>query len=437
VYASTGVRAAFAITQDLRDHCIAHAVTALHREINREYHSGPPIARARIRFFNDWEPRMTALHDFLPEPRLHEDDWVTTSASAADAFERAKHFDLARSPLVAALFWLRTLPDRIARADVAPPDLHVDAIGRSSEGFTVLHEDSQQLIVGAVGRFWENEITFAHVSPHEFATFAEPGWGKVAWALRSEQIAGGSRLSIEVAVTATDDASWKQQQRYFRLIGPFSRFIRRHELGLIARELGGELDLDAQRLLPGDALIPQPKAAATNVIVIDAPPTAVWPWLVQMGRGRAGWYSHDLLDNGATPSASAIIPELQKLAVDDILPTGVHGDAGFTVRILDEPRAFVLGALVDTLKGTSAPIAAVKPERYWHSTWAFALEALEGGRTRLCVRARIDYAPDTLPARLRLHALAIIHQFMESEQLKNLKLRAEARAPLAAAAQPS
>jgi hypothetical protein len=381
---------------------------------------------------------MTALHDFLPEPRLHEDDWVTTCATAAQALKHAKQYDLASSPLVAALFWLRTFPDRVGHGAAVPPlDLRVDAIGRTGEGFIVLHEDPQQLIVGAIGRFWENEITFAHVSPQEFPMFAEPGWGKVAWVLRSEDVDGGSRLSIEVAVTATDDASWERQARYFRVIGPFSRFIRRHELALIARELGGELDLDAQRSLQGDALIHHPKASVTDIVVIDAPPTAVWPWLVQMGRGRAGWYSHDRLDNGAIPSASTIIADLQKLNLDDILPTGATGGAGFSVLALDQPRALVLGALVDTKHGTSLPMASVKPDRYWQSTWAFVLEPLAGGRTRLCVRARVDYAPDTLPARMRLHALALIHHFMESEQLKNLKLRAEAGAPLAATAQPA
>lgn len=54
--------------------------------------------------------------------------------------------------------------------------------------------------------------------------------------------------------------------------------------------------------LPGDALVPVPHFTATRVVTIDAPPAAVWPWLVQIGRGRAGFYAYDLLDNAGQPS---------------------------------------------------------------------------------------------------------------------------------------
>ena len=55
--------------------------------------------------------------------------------------------------------------------------------------------------------------------------------------------------------------------------------------------------------LPGDELLPSARFVCTRAVTIAAPPAAVWPWLVQVGCGRAGWYSHDLLDNLARPSA--------------------------------------------------------------------------------------------------------------------------------------
>ena len=75
---------------------------------------------------------------------------------------------------------------------------------------------------------------------------------------------------------------------------------------------------------------PGPDAALveTRGITIDAPPEAVWPWLVQMGYGRGGWYSYDQMDNSA-PSADRIMPELQDLSVGDIMPTWPGG--GFRV----------------------------------------------------------------------------------------------------------
>src|SRR5215211_471483 len=80
--------------------------------------------------------------------------------------------------------------------------------------------------------------------------------------------------------------------------------------------------------LPGDELVPDAEALDTRCLDIVAPPEAVWPWLVQMGYGRGGWYSWDQLDM-SMPSADRIVPELQQLAVGDIVPT--HPGGGFEV----------------------------------------------------------------------------------------------------------
>ena len=90
----------------------------------------------------------------------------------------------------------------------------------------------------------------------------------------------------------------------------------------------------ASRRLPGDEIVPEPVAIETRGITIDAPPATVWPWLVQMGYGRAGWYSYDQLDQRGA-SADEIVPAWQELAVGDILPT--HPGGGFEVAILEAP----------------------------------------------------------------------------------------------------
>ena len=91
--------------------------------------------------------------------------------------------------------------------------------------------------------------------------------------------------------------------------------------------------------LPGDELVPEPTVSDTRGITIDAPPAAVWPWLLQLGYGRGGWYSYDQLDMKGR-SADTILPEHQTLAVGDIVPTDPGG--GFEVRVLDPERALVL-----------------------------------------------------------------------------------------------
>jgi hypothetical protein len=64
----------------------------------------------------------------------------------------------------------------------------------------------------------------------------------------------------------------------------------------------GATDQEVRRAMPGDQLIPD-AASTTRAITITAPPEQVWPWLVQLGYGRAGWYSYDWIDNDGHPSA--------------------------------------------------------------------------------------------------------------------------------------
>ena len=66
--------------------------------------------------------------------------------------------------------------------------------------------------------------------------------------------------------------------------------------------------------MPGDEIDVPHTFTATRSITIDAPPSAVWPWLVQVGRGRAGFYSYDRLDNGGRPSATEVLDEFQDCA---------------------------------------------------------------------------------------------------------------------------
>ncbi len=82
----------------------------------------------------------------------------------------------------------------------------------------------------------------------------------------------------------------------------------------------GATPAEVEAELPGDSLVPNAPFRATRAITINAPPESVWPWLVQVGCLRAGFYSNDLLDNLAHPSADTIIPELQDLEVGHWVP---------------------------------------------------------------------------------------------------------------------
>jgi hypothetical protein len=170
------------------------------------------------------------------------------------------------------------------------------------------------------------------------------------------------------------------------------------------------------RDLPGDELIDKPIASLTHAVTIRRTPREVWPWLVQMGAGRAGWYSYDFIDNGRVRSSDQIVPGLQRIDVGGILPALPGAADGFSVLRVERERVLVLGWIP-------------KPQSPPMMTWAFVLEAAETGHTRLLVRARggPGYQPPFgIPRLLSGTLLRCGHFIMERRQLLGIATRAEA-----------
>jgi hypothetical protein len=201
----------------------------------------------------------------------------------------------------------------------------------------------------------------------------------------------------------------------------------------------GVRPVDSTIPLPGDDLIAGAQVTDTRGITIAAPPEAVWPWLVQMGYGRAGWYSYDKLDmKGA--SADAIMPELQGLAVGDTVPTDPSG--GFEVKVLDTGKAMVL--YVDTAmiaarsttagkaaEATPAGLAAsgkfletaTPPE--FKASWAFVLHPERDGSTRLLERTRFWVAESKGAPKALAPLLGFGVFVMLQRQMLGIRQRAE------------
>ena len=189
---------------------------------------------------------MSPLDRLIPTPRLLEHDEVDVAATPARLWQAVRHGDLADSALARALFALRTLPERFAGRQ-PDPSLRLDDLRSTWKrpGFQVLVEEPlHEVAVGAIGKVWKLEIPFVHVpNADAFAAFREPGYVKVAWVLRvSQRDAGESRLELELRVDATDEDAWQRFRRYFTLIGPASRFIRRSLLERMARTLDAASD---------------------------------------------------------------------------------------------------------------------------------------------------------------------------------------------------
>lgn len=370
---------------------------------------------------------MSNLDRFIPEPRLREMDYVDVGVAPDLAHSVVRHFDFARSDLVRMLFSLRTVPSRLRGERPASASMRIDDIGAPNTGFHVFVDEPTSLLVASVGRFWEPDIRFHDVSEARFAEFMDAGFGKLAWEVRFEARGQGTRIVFELRVTATDDDAWQHFRRYFRLVGPFSRLIRRHVLDMVVEELGSPEAVELVRALPGDDRIPNAKAQVTQGITVRAAPAAIWPWLVQMGCGRGGWYSYDLLDNAGEPSARRILPELQELRVGDELAATPESSEGFVVDALDRERSLRLHGLFDL--GTQQRVlpGQPRPKEFLEVSWVFVLEPLDAENTRLIARVRVDLEPDRgLAKTFRLH---VLHRVMEARQLRNLRRRAEGRMP--------
>jgi hypothetical protein len=115
---------------------------------------------------------------------------------------------------------------------------------------------------------------------------------------------------------------------------------------------------------------------------LSAPPEQVWPWLVQMGVGRAGWYSWDRLDNGEKPSADRIVPEWQDLEVGQRLNVSPDGQRWMTVAVVEPNRALVLRATAELPSGRSFDLRpAHLSHAYLDGIWGFYLQSASGGKT--------------------------------------------------------
>lgn len=170
---------------------------------------------------------------------------------------------------------------------------------------------------------------------------------------------------------------------------------------------------EARRPMPGDELVHRPFYVSNRAITIQAQPEEIWPWLVQLGMGRGGFYSYEWLERLAGLSISTVehlLPEFQSLEPGELIPTGrgLH----LPVRAVEPYGSLVVGSRPEEPPGAA------------RVSWALGLYPRDGS-TRLVSRVRTSYfwrPGDPLIALF----LGPLHFLMERKMLLGIKRRAEA-----------
>jgi hypothetical protein len=206
----------------------------------------------------------------------------------------------------------------------------------------------------------------------------------------------------------------------------------------------GVSEAEVAAALPGDEVIAHPMLVWDRGVTIHRPPEAIWPWLVQMGYGRAGYYTPEALDRwadrwiwkdpGRVVSPWRIDPRYQRLAAGDVIADGPGYAAYYRVLVAEPGRHLVLwslrspgrGRVVDP--GDEAALCRreleLRESGVWlEFSWAFVLRPFGDGSTRLLVRCRGDVAPRA--ARPLLVPLGLVDAYETMGMLRGIKARAE------------
>lgn len=185
----------------------------------------------------------------------------------------------------------------------------------------------------------------------------------------------------------------------------------------------GATDEELQMSLPGDEHVGEPADQVTRAITIDAPPEDVWPWLLQLGADRGGFYSYESLENLfglGIHNSDVIVPEWQQRAVGDLVFADAKGSGGWYVMELVPGEALVLKV---------ADVKAERPLRRdeqlrWEFLWTFVVIPEPGGRSRLVVRERTGFGSQLTG--LVMAPVGFVSFVMTQKMLRGIKVRAEA-----------
>lgn len=191
------------------------------------------------------------------------------------------------------------------------------------------------------------------------------------------------------------------------------------------RDRWGLTRAEADRTLPGDSIVKEPKSVFTHGIVISAPVDHVWPWVAQMGKDRGGFYSYEALENLmglGIYNADTILEQYQHPKKGDIIPFGP--DNGYPLAICNEGEAMVIENSDDLDKKETYDPSQGHPKNFLHLSWLWYIEPLDRHRTRFISRNRVDHN-DSFKNRVIFTLAEPVVFSMDRKMCLGIKKRAE------------
>lgn len=178
------------------------------------------------------------LDYFLPTYDVRSAHSVEVHAKPLKTYRAARELDLSRSIPATVLFGLRGLPHLLTGKARLTRQMTLATL--LELGFVILEEaPPRALVLGAVGKFWRPDSEMRRIKAEDFVGFDEPGFAKATMSFTVEERANGSLLRTETRVLCTDDSACRSFSLYWRLVGPFSGYIRRVLLQQIKRGAEG------------------------------------------------------------------------------------------------------------------------------------------------------------------------------------------------------
>ena len=191
----------------------------------------------------------------------------------------------------------------------------------------------------------------------------------------------------------------------------------------------GSTEEELKRELPGDEIVKEVKGWYNHAVTINAAPADVWPWILQLGQNKGGFYSYELLENivgSKIHNADRIVPEFQNTAVGDKVMMTPKA-APYIVTAIEPGRAFVLQLRVNLATQETVDAAEPLPQKFQDSSWLFFVEETVEGATRLTTRSRNDWNQSKTNT-FFYGLFGVISIAMDRKMLKGIRKRAEVAA---------